>query len=56
MACRVGITTDSETRLAAWRSERLGHSSVSITTDIYAHALPGWQRQAADAFAQAMEG
>ena len=35
-------------------SKRLGHSSVSITTDIYAHALPGWQRQAAEAFAQAM--
>ena len=37
-------------------SKRLGHSSVSITTDIYAHALPGWQRQTADAFAKAMEG
>ena len=37
-------------------SKRLGHSNVSITTDVYAHALPGWQRQAADAFAKAMEG
>ena len=37
-------------------SKRLGHSNVSITTDVYAHALPGWQRQAADAFARAMEG
>lgn len=36
-------------------SKRLGHSNVSITSDIYAHALPGWQRQTADAFAQAME-
>ncbi len=36
-------------------SKRLGHSSVSITSDIYAHALPGWQKQAADAFAKAME-
>lgn len=34
-------------------SKRLGHSDVSITSDIY--ALPGWQRQAADAFADAME-
>lgn len=25
-------------------SKRLGHSNVSITTDIYAHALLGWQR------------
>ena len=37
-------------------SKRLGHSNVSITSDIYAHSLPNWQRQAVDAFAQAMEG
>ena len=36
-------------------SKRLGHSAVSITTDVYAHVLPGWQRQAADAFAEAMQ-
>ena len=37
-------------------SRRLGHANVSITSDIYAHAPPGWQKQAADAFAQAMKG
>ena len=37
-------------------SKRLGHANVSITTNVYAHVLPGWQRQAADAFAQAMDG
>ena len=37
-------------------SKRLGHSNVSITSDIYAHSLPGWQRQVAEAFAGAMEG
>ena len=36
-------------------SKRLGHSNVSITSDIYAHSLPGWQRQAAAAFAAAMD-
>ena len=36
-------------------SRRLSHASVSITLDFYTHALPGRQRQAADAFAQAME-
>ena len=36
-------------------SKRLGHANVSITTDIYAHALPGWQKQAARAFAETME-
>ncbi len=36
-------------------SKRLGHSSVSITGDIYAHSLPGWQKEAADAFAAAMD-
>lgn len=29
-------------------SERLGHSSVVITQDIYGHVLPNMQRQAAD--------
>ena len=36
-------------------SKRLGHSSVSMTLDIYGHTIPGWQRSAAEAFAQAME-
>ena len=35
-------------------SNRLGHSSVSMTLDIYGHTIPGWQRSAAEAFAQAM--
>ena len=35
-------------------SKRLGHANVSITSDIYAHSLPDWQKQAADAFAEAM--
>ena len=26
-------------------SKRLGHTSVSVTSDIYAHSLPGWQKQ-----------
>ena len=33
----------------------LGHSNVSVTSDIYAHSLPGWQKEAADAFADAMK-
>ena len=36
-------------------SQRLGHSSTSITTDIYAHALPGWQQETAESFAQTMD-
>ena len=36
-------------------SKRLGHSNVSITSDIYAHVLPGWQKETAEAFAEAME-
>ena len=36
-------------------SKLWGRSNASITSDIYAHSLPGWQRQAADAFAAAME-
>jgi integrase len=29
-------------------SERLGHSSISITLDTYSHAIPGMQREAAE--------
>ena len=36
-------------------SKRLGHANVSITMDVYAHVLPGWQQEAADAFAEAMD-
>ena len=34
--------------------QRLGHANPTITMKIYAHALPGWQRQAADDFARTM--
>ena len=36
-------------------SKRLGHASVSTTMDIYSHILPGWQKEAANAFAQVMD-
>ena len=29
----------------------LGHSTVSMTLDIYGHLMPGWQREAAELFA-----
>lgn len=29
---------------------------MSVTTDVYAQPPPGWQREAAEAFAKAMEG
>lgn len=32
-------------------SERLGHSTVSLTLDIYSHAIPSLQREAADRLA-----
>jgi integrase len=32
-------------------SQRLGHASPVITTTVYAHVLPGSQREAADLFA-----
>lgn len=35
-------------------SERLGHSSVSITLDIYSHAMPTMQIEAAEKLEQAM--
>ena len=37
-------------------SERLGHSTVSIRTDVSAHSLPEWQKLAAEAFPATIEG
>ena len=36
-------------------SKRLGHANVSITSDIYAHSLPGRQKQMVARVAEAME-
>jgi len=36
-------------------SERLGHSSIAITMDIYAHVLPGLQEEAAIRFEEALK-
>ena len=36
-------------------ADRLGHSSPKITMEVYAHALEGWQQEAAEAFAKAMQ-
>ncbi len=36
-------------------SQRLGHADPSITLRIYGHVLTGWQKEAAQAFAEAME-
>jgi integrase len=37
-------------------SERLGHSSATVTLTVYAHVMPGNQRQAADLFASLIKG
>ena len=37
-------------------SERLGHSSVTITLDTYSHAIPGLQRDAAERLAALIPG
>ena len=36
--------------------ERLGHSSVSTTLDIYSHVLPGLQEAAARRFEEGLKG
>ena len=36
-------------------SRRLGHSNVSTTLNIYGHALPGWGKEVANAFAGVMQ-
>lgn len=37
-------------------SERLGHSSVAMTLDVYSHVLPGMQEDAAEVIAAALGG
>ena len=34
--------------------ERLGHSSIAVTLDLYSHVLPGMQREAAQLLDQSM--
>ena len=36
-------------------SERLGHGSVAMTLDLYAHASPGLQQAAAQCFDKVLE-
>ena len=36
-------------------SERLGHSGIAITLDIYSHVLPGLQEEAARRFDEVMQ-
>ena len=37
-------------------SERLGHADTSITLKVYAHAVPGQQREAAEAYSRRLWG
>ena len=37
-------------------SDRLGHASVGFTLDVYAHATPGWQAEAAATVAELVFG
>ena len=37
-------------------SKRIGHAKVSTTMNIYAHALPGWQTETAEAVAKHING
>jgi hypothetical protein len=37
-------------------SERLGHASIAVTLKIYAHVLPGMDRDAANAVASVILG
>jgi integrase len=36
--------------------ERLGHSSVMVTLDVYSHVAPGMQREAAERLDSAIDG
>ena len=36
-------------------SKRVDHARISTTGDVYRHLLPGWQKEAANAFSTAMK-
>ena len=36
-------------------SERLGHSSITLTLDTYSHVLPAMQKRAADTMGKILE-
>ena len=36
-------------------SERLGHTTIAMTMDIYAHVVPAMDRNAAEAIGQALD-
>ena len=37
-------------------SERLGHSSIAITLDVYSHVLPNMQQEAAEKLDAMLDG
>jgi len=37
-------------------SDRLGHSTISFTLDVYSHAIPAMEEQAAESFARLVMG
>ncbi|MBW3659872.1 MAG: site-specific integrase, partial [Actinobacteria bacterium] len=37
-------------------SERLGHKTIAMTMDLYAHVLPAMDEEAADAFGSLLDG
>ena len=51
----LGVVAARQSQAFNDQSNRLGHSSVSMTLDIYGHSIPSWQRDAAEAFARAMQ-
>ena len=44
-------------KLTKWGFQaRLGHSSPSFTLSVYSHVTPGMDKEAADAYTEAMTG
>jgi integrase len=37
-------------------SERLGHSTVAFTMDVYSHAIPSMEAEAAETIARLVQG
>ena len=51
----LGVLAARQPRALNDQSNRLRHSSVSMTLYIYGRSIPSWQRDAAEAFARAMQ-
>ena len=51
-----GQTFRTQPKVRRWVSERLGHATTAFTSDVYTHAIPKLQEEAANRVADLIAG